>query len=403
MPTNRPSILFFITKSAWGGAGRYVYDIATHLNKDEFAVAVAAAPGGELFSRLKDKGVRTISIPRFQRDIGIINDICAGLYVLTLLRKERPDIIHVNSSKAGGVVGVAAILARMIFRVRTTRIFTVHGWAFHEDRPRGQKLLIRFFSRCTALCYHHIICVSKYDCLSLLQQGIAPARKLVTIHNGIDPENIALLSRADARAHLGALAGTVFADSDVLIGTIGELQRNKQPLLLLKTMKTLKPRQHMKAALIGEGEERAVLEKYIEEQGLRDSVFLLGNVPGASRFLRAFTIFAFPSQKEGLPYALLEAGVAALPIVASGAGGIPEIIINQENGVLVETRIQDSDTFILAFASELERLAQDPLLREKYGKAILRTVREKFNRETMLIRTTGIYKDSIFSFPLQNN
>lgn len=386
-------ILFFITKSVWGGAGRYVYDIATHLPRNEFIVTVAAAPGGELLARLEKQHIRTIPVLRFRRDVGMINDIRAGLAALMLLRKEQPDIIHVNSSKAGGVVGVAAVLARMFFGIRTKRIFTIHGWAFHEDRPPWQTLLIRFFSKLTAYCYHHIICVSEYDYTSLLRQRVVPPKKLITIHNGISPEDVALLSHDGALTRLGKYAGTSFTNSDILIGTIGELHQNKQPLLLLKTVRVLEPQPHVKIVIIGEGEERAVLREYIEKHGLRDAVFLLGNIPDAARLLRAFTIFAFPSQKEGLPYVLLEAGIAMLPVVASRVGGIPEIIEHKKSGLLLDIKKTASPEKELA--EVIAQLLDNRTVGKNYGAALHQKVITEFNIKQMMDKTTLLYQQNL--------
>src|SRR3990167_2305563 len=103
-------ILFVITKSNWGGAQRYVYDLATALHKGQFEVVVAFGGTGEagahpglLAERLKEVGVRTIFIESFTRDIGIFRDVSAFFELLRVIKKERPDVLHLNSSKAGGI------------------------------------------------------------------------------------------------------------------------------------------------------------------------------------------------------------------------------------------------------------------------------------------------------------
>ncbi len=138
---SKKKILYVITKSVWGGAGKYVYDLATNLPKDKFEVFVAAGGKDELAQKLIRAGIPYFEIKSFQRDINVIKEILAYFEILLLLLKIRPDIIHVNSSKAGGIVGVAAWDYRFLtFNFKLKIIFTAHGWAFHESRPKWQNL-----------------------------------------------------------------------------------------------------------------------------------------------------------------------------------------------------------------------------------------------------------------------
>ncbi len=191
---SRKKVLYVITKSVWGGAGKYVYDLATNLPKDRFEVFVAAGGKDELAQRLISAGISYFEIKNFQRDVSILKDILAYFEIFFLLFKLRPDIIHVNSSKAGGIVGTAAFDYRFLgFKFNLKTVFTAHGWAFNEKRNWWQVLLIKLFTKITCFYYSKIICVSEYDRLSAIKNHIAPKRKLITIHNGIDIENYKFL------------------------------------------------------------------------------------------------------------------------------------------------------------------------------------------------------------------
>lgn len=131
----KKSILFIVTKSVWGGAGKYVYDLATNLSPD-FNVSVAAGGKGELFSRSNQAGIPYFRIRGFQRQVNIFKDILATWEIGWLLFRLRPDIIHVNSSKAGGIVGLAAKKYQLFAFKKIRLVFTVHGWAFNEERPQ---------------------------------------------------------------------------------------------------------------------------------------------------------------------------------------------------------------------------------------------------------------------------
>ena len=128
--TNRKKVLFLITKSNWGGAQRYVYDLVTTLDKSQFDVVVALGGNGILVEMLNHAGIRTIIIQSLARNISIKNELSFARELWNILRIEKPDVFHVNSSKAGGVGTFLGRLSR-VPRI----IFTAHGWAFNEDRP----------------------------------------------------------------------------------------------------------------------------------------------------------------------------------------------------------------------------------------------------------------------------
>jgi hypothetical protein len=104
----KKSILYIITKSVWGGAAKYVLDLATHLPKDEFIIFIAAGGQGKFAQKINQANLPYFEIKSFQRQVNLLKDFWAGFEILGLLFKLKPDIIHVNSSKAGGVVGIAA-------------------------------------------------------------------------------------------------------------------------------------------------------------------------------------------------------------------------------------------------------------------------------------------------------
>ncbi len=303
---SRKKILFVITKSNWGGAQRYVYDLATAL-RDTFDVAVAFGQEGLLAQKLREAGITTFPIKALQRDVSIANDIKSFFELLRLFYTEKPDIVHLNSSKAAGVGALAARIAG-VPRI----IFTAHGWPFWEQRNPISRALIYFFSWLTALLSHTIIVVSDYD-LKVAQNMPFVAQKTVRIYNGIDLHFP--LGPADVIRHS-------FPKGVRITGTVGELTRNKNHIALIEQAKD-SPDAYI--AIVGEGEERVHLEAKIKEYHLEDRVKLFGFMP-ASEVLRGFDEFALPSLKEGLPYVLLEAKAAGLPITANRVGGVGEIV-----------------------------------------------------------------------------
>src|SRR5207244_10151208 len=136
---------------------RYVYDVATHIPKDEFESVVVCGKGhgkseGELVTLLKDAGIRTIVLPELTRDVSF-GDWFAFLALLKTIREEKPDVLHLNSSKAGGLGSLAGRIARV-----PNIIFTAHGWAFRESRNAISRVLIWLASILTLLLSHRVIC-----------------------------------------------------------------------------------------------------------------------------------------------------------------------------------------------------------------------------------------------------
>lgn len=303
----KKKILFIITKSNWGGAQRYVYDLAAALPKNEFDVRVAFGQEGLLAKKLKEVGISTLFLKALRRDVSVTSDVKSFFELLRLFRTEKPDVVHLNSSKASGIGALAARLAG-VPRI----IFTAHGWPFLEQRGILSRGLIYFFSWMTALFSHQVIVVSDYD-LSVAQKMLFVGHKTIRIYNGIDLQ-FSLDSAEVVRRS--------FPAGVRITGTVGELTRNKNQIALVEEARK---NPEMYVAIVGEGEDRLYLIKKIEEYGLTERVKLLGFMP-ANAVLLGFDVFVLPSLKEGLPYVLLEAKAAGLPIIANRVGGVGEIL-----------------------------------------------------------------------------
>src|SRR3989344_4619085 len=125
----RKKVLYLITKANWGGAQRYVFDLATHLSAEQFEVVVAYGEKGRLPNDLTARNVKTYEIPSLGRDVAVVSDIKSFFGILRCIRATRPDVIHLNSSKAAALGALAARIAGV-----PKIIFTVHGWPFGEKR-----------------------------------------------------------------------------------------------------------------------------------------------------------------------------------------------------------------------------------------------------------------------------
>ena len=442
-------ILYVITKSNFGGAQRYVYDLATglsdyNLSPVTYNLSPVVALGGtgergagtgKLNEMLQKAGVRTIVLKHASRNMHVISDILLFFELLALFKKERPDVIHLNSSKVAGLGALAARLSSPFSLLKTTRpnvrparpfgrghssgrdnyqlktIFTVHGFAFAEDRPLLARICIRFLSWLTVALASRTILITNAE-YEKVRHWPCVGHKAFLIHNGIAP--IPFLDKTTARRALSEkIQDSRFKiqDSSFLIGTIAELHKNKGLAYLIEAISflNLQPTRptmpsgrtsypserpgragNLQAIIIGEGEERVALQKLIAAQGLRDTVFLVGFVKNAAQYLKAFDLFILPSLKEGFPYALLEAGAAQLPVVATSVGGVPEYLTHEKNGLLVSPGNTEE------LAQALAKLLDDTEKRDRFGTNAAKTVHSSFAMENMLKKTTALYKNMLY-------
>jgi glycosyltransferase involved in cell wall biosynthesis len=300
-------VLFVITKSNWGGAQRYVFDLATHLPTDMYDVSVAFGQHGLLAEKLKTAGIKTHALTALQRDVAFGADVRSFFELYTLFKKDQPDVVHLNSSKAGGVGALAARVAGV-----PKIIFTAHGWPFWEPRNFVARGLIWLSSWVTVLLAHKTIVISDFDA-RVTQRMPFCKNKIVRIYNGID---------LNMRFGSGEKIRSAFPAGAKITGAVGELNKNKNQIALIEQAKK---DPSMYVAIVGEGELKQGLEAKILKYGLVERVKLFGFVP-AAEVLKGFDMFALPSLKEGLPYVLLEAKAAGLPIVANRVGGVPEAL-----------------------------------------------------------------------------
>lgn len=368
----RKRVLYLITKTNVGGAQRYVHDLALEANKKGYEVLVAGGGNGELFRRLGTAGIQTVPIAGLGRDVHLFSEFKAFGEIFSVVRQFKPDVLHLNSSKAG-----LSALAGRLAGVRTI-IFTVHGWAFNEDRPVIQKGLIGILYFFTVLLCHKVIVVSH---AAAKQARLLPIRNknFRVIHNGVTTP--ALFTREEARKRLLPESSRA-----LWIGTIAELHPIKGLPTLIEAYEHVAPDfSSSELVVIGEGQERGKLERQIRLEGVSGTTHLLGTIEEAYRYLLAFDIFVLASRSEGLPYVLLEAGSAGLPVVATGVGGIPEIIIDGETGVLVPYGDRGALTEALAV------FARDPVLRGEMGRSLSKKIQQEFSLEQMCSETFKTY------------
>ncbi len=379
---DRKKILFVITKSNWGGAQRYVYDLAMLLPSEHYDAVVALGGEGILYDLLKEKGFKVHVLKSLKRDISFFDELRAFFELIAIIRKEHPDILHVNSSKAGAL----GALAGRICRVRRI-IFTAHGWAFNEDRPLWQKTILKTIHWLTVLLAHHTIAVSH----GLRAEMTLPfaQKKMSVVHPGRTVHDAKY--RSDARGILEMKVTNTHArlidyHDDFWIGTIAELHPIKRLNRAINAVSALtKEFPALRYIIIGDGQLRAELQEQVSDLGLQEHVFFTGTVAEAARYASAFDLFILPSHSEAFGYVLIEAGQARVPVVATSIGGITDIIENDVTGLLVPP---DNTP---ALTQAIRTLIDDETLRSNLSEAhYARSA--TFTAERMTEETIAVYE-----------
>jgi glycosyltransferase involved in cell wall biosynthesis len=388
---DKKKVLILITKSNWGGAQRYVFDIAVNLPREQFDVEIMAGSKGILIDKLNTLGIKASGNLSIGRDVSIVKDIKAFFELISILRKSKPDILHLNSSKIGGLGAVAGRIAK-VPRI----VFTSHGWAFNENRSFFSKIIIKFLHWVTIYMSHETIAVS-VNLMDQMSGWPKISEKISVIHNAIKVEPI--FSKVNAESELKK-ASTILKDrlntldpkKTVVIGTVGELHHIKgyeysikATAELIQTDKIKNSGINILYVIIGTGEEKNKIDKLIKDLKVENNVILLGYVQDAFQYFKSFDIFLLSSLSESFGYVLLEAGVASLPVIATAVGGIPEIIDDMQNGVLIQAKKSTEIKHALEF------YLSHKTVRKEHGVALQKKILSEFSIEKMIEKTINVY------------
>ena len=357
----RPTILLLITLAETGGAQTYVAALLPALT-GRFEVIVAAHGDGPLRDAALSAGARFVALRHVRRDLRPVHDVAAIAELTRLMRRERPDIVHANSSKAGVLGRTAAALARV-----PVRIFTAHGWAFKAYSGVGATLF-RWADRSMAPLTTATICVSERERAAGLAARTCRAGSTVVIPNAVDAV------AAPVARHDGAPPRVV---------TVGRLAAPKDALTLVRALAEV--RAPFAAQVVGDGPERAALAAELRTLGLTSVVRLEGNRGDVPQLLAAADVFVLSSRSEGAPLSVLEAMAAGLPVVASAVGGVPEQVVDGTTGLLVAA----GDARALAAA--IERLLANRDLRRRLGAAGRERALARFDLEAMRRAHVALY------------
>lgn len=313
-----------------GLSNKYETILVHGLSKESRMTELERAEVGRLIQVAERKGVRFFPLASLIRAIEPLNDLISLWSLFRIIRKEKPDLVHTHSSKAGLLGRLAAWLNRV-----PVVVHTAHGHVFYGHFGRVLSRAFIVVERLAARITDRMIALTEGERNDYLRYGVSKPEKTVTIHSGV---NVDRFSRRDAvSSDKPALTNGLGLDPDrLVVGTVGWLLPIKGPMILLKAMlRVWKVRPDIQLVFVGKGDLEDLLKREAEYRRVDGQVHFLGWRDDIEAVLPVFDLFVLPSLNEGMGRVLVEAMAAGKPIVASNTGGIPDLVVHGKNGLLV--------------------------------------------------------------------
>lgn len=365
MTPQRPHVVHVIDELPPDGAERLLADVLRHRSASYRFSVVCLIRGGQLEQEIQDMGVPVVVLGRSGKySLGLL------WRLIRWLRHERADIVHTHLFTADAYGRVAARFAgaRGVYS-------TVHSTNIWQGR------LHRTVDWLLALVSTKVIAVSGIVAQVLRDHGRIPASRVVVIENGIDLLRFSGATGEGVRAEFGVPDGVLLA------GLVGRLHPAKGHADLLCALAQLSAEGiEMRSLLVGSGELHDEIAADVERRGLQSQVILTGQRADIPRLLAALDVLVMPSRWEGLPMTLLEAMALGKPIVATGVGGIPDVITDGQEGLL--TPAGD----IEALTNALRRMVTDAGLRQRCGERARETLFSRYD-----VRRTSQAYESLYA------
>ncbi len=362
-------VLFVLTKPELGGAQKHVLSLLENIDKTLFELNLYTAKNGylaESFCSLP--GVRVFFSSFLDRDFSPFKDILALIDLYFFIKKNRFEIVHTHSSKAGVIGRIAARLAGVKFIVHT-----VHGWSFNSYQSKYAYWIAVALERLCARFTHVLIVVASMDQARGLKLAIKPLDAYVLIRCGIrfNDYQRPVASNRMIRTRLG-----ISPDCQI-VGTVACWKPQKDPLSFLRMAKELKQTiPEVKFLMVGDGVFKVKINSFLHDNDLVSDVILTGWRDDIPDILSIMDVFILTSLYEGLPVVVLEAMAANIAVIATDTGGVGDVIIPGETGELVEPGNYPAMTAKVAF------LLKNTAIRQRLAiNANLKVMSEEFSIE----------------------
>ncbi|MDP2928228.1 MAG: glycosyltransferase family 4 protein [Candidatus Omnitrophota bacterium] len=376
----KTNLLYIITKLELGGAQKQLLSLIKGLDKQAYNIFLFTAEDGLLIKEALALDGLTLKRSRFlERKINPLKDLLALIEIYGFIKKNRIQIVHTHSSKAG-------ILGRLAAGLAKTKIIihTVHGWSFHDYQSLIASRFYLFLEKICASFTSKIIVVSSWDKDKGLKNSVGREDQYVLIRYGIDYTDFQNREKRDAvRKSLG------FNDADLIVGMVACFKPQKSPLDFIKlAFAVRKDFSNAKFILVGDGVLFKKVRCLIKKLHLEGRVILAGWRRDIPSILSCLDVFVLTSLWEGFPIVVLEAMASGVPLVATDTGGVGEVVVDGKTGYLVKARDLGS------LQNQVVKLLRDNQKRDEFAKLSRVVVSaKKFLLNIMVKHTEELYSN----------
>ena len=362
-------ILRTITRLNIGGPAIHVHLLAQELDRKRYESTLVAGrispQEGDMTYLSQNHSKKPTLIPELQRKIDISKDLRAIAKILTIIRQEKPDIVHSHTAKAGFCARIAVILNNLFSRHKVKTIHTFHGHVFEGYFKKSVSHAFIWIERLLSKFTDVIIAISSIQKYELSEKyKITPASKIKTIQLGF---HLKPFLETNGRDH--SLRRKLGIDDDAcLIGIVGRLVPIKNHVMFFDGVKIFleeNPQVNAKFIVVGDGELRSRLESYCQKEGLSDHVEFCGWVTDIHSVYGDLDVVALTSINEGTPVSVIEAMASSVPVIATDVGGIRDLL-GPPDGPSAENGFQACERGVLCrnkdslcFAHGLKYLVND--------------------------------------------
>ena len=376
-------VLHIITRLDKGGSAENTFLTVKGLDKKRYDVTLMSGPvqdpSQERRSQVEECGIQYIHNPVLVRNINMVYDAIALFKICRFLTKEKFDVVHTHTSKAGLLGRFAAKFAGAPLVVHTPHGHVFFGY-FGPLKTKIFILLEKLANRMT----DKIVALTHREKADYISYRTCPEEKITVIHSGIELnkfQEYPLAEKTKLKKEIG-LPGDSF-----VVGTVGRLVPVKGPEFLIKASQTIIPAHPNTYFLFaGDGPLKKDLQKKAKEAGEEKNIVFLGWRDDIAHILSVFDVFCLPSLNEGMGRVLVEAMAHGIPIVASEVGGIPDLITPGKNGFLVPPKNPEE------LAKHIQILIEDENKRRKMGEAG-KKMAPRFSHDTMVKNIAELYEE----------
>ncbi len=366
-----------VVEAVLGGIRQHVYDIVCRLDKEKYDIYFLYSDrrADETFFEQKselEKYAKLIPCNEMQREIGI-QDLKAYKKIINVFKEIKPDIVHCHSSKAG-IIGRLAAKHCGVKKI----LYTPHAYAFQSPDISiiKKKVYITAERYLSKHACNLTINVSKGELNLAAEYKIDRAEKFTLIYNGI-PE-LMLPDKSKLRNRLG------LDNSKYYIGFTGRCAKQKDPMTFLEIAKSVSKRKpNVEFIYVGNGDMQQIMKRWISNNEMESQIHMPGFRKDASEIVGALDLYLSTALYEGLPYSMIEAMRAGVPIIATDVTGNNELVFENINGMLFPA----GD--VAEGCRMIEKQIKEHCISEK---AVKETFMESFSINTMMKKLNMVYE-----------